>query len=298
MTPRYDLLPQPTSPRVITPELGEQHTKFPIKSGDRRTVTCDVIIPYRTDANWTITSVESILNQNYAQPIIHIVGDDPDPSAETELRRAFVDITNIRWYRTKRRLGQSIIINCLFDYMETPYFAIQDNDDIAAPNRLWRSISILEDGYDMFGAAMEQFIDYRRGGPTAKRYLRDTPYHVSGVHWIDIPYGAILHGTMAMRRSLLERLNGYGELISSGDCELINRAYIAGAKVYISDQVVAWRRLHDDSVSLSTEILTPEQKFTKVTRERCFAEWKVPGCDLTKYGYLDRYRSGDELIRL
>jgi hypothetical protein len=44
--------------------------------------------------------------------------------------------------------------------------------------------------------------------------------------------------------------------------------------------------------------LHPKDTFRLETANRCFREWEQPGCDLAAYGCLDRYRSGDELIRL
>ncbi len=286
---------------VLAPLEGDQHRVAPILAGRRQPVRCDVILAYcPANLRWTLAAAESILNQAFAEPVLHLVADGGSAMDDRGLKNALAGVACCRWYRAPNRLGPYRIANNLFDYLETEYYAIQDADDLSAPNRLWRSVRILEDyGYDIFGGAMEQFADYRRRSPLVQTALANAPYQMPGVYWLRTPRGAIIHGAMTCRKSWFERLNGYGDFTSGGDCEFISRAHAAGAKTYVSHQVVAWRRLHDRSLSYSTARTLPaHEQFSPREAQRRFAEWKRTGCNWASYGRLDRCRGGGDLIKL
>ena len=286
---------------VSSPPHGDQYRFAPIVPGKRQPVRCDVILPYcATNLPWTLCAAESILNQAFAEPVLHLIADGNGPIDDRGLKEALAGVACCRWYRTRERLGPYRITNNLFDCLETDYFAVQDSDDLSAPNRLWRSVRVLEDhGYDIFGGAMEQFTDHRQRSRLVETALANAPYQMPGVYWLKTPQGAIIHGGMTCRKSCFERLNGYGEFISGGDCEFISRAHVAGTKIYMSHQIVAWRRLHDDSLSYSMPVkLQRNEQFNPDEAQRRFTEWKQQGCDLASYGCLDRYRSGADLVRL
>ncbi|NLX96469.1 MAG: glycosyltransferase family 2 protein [Rhodopirellula sp.] len=286
---------------ILAPARAEQYRFAPILPGKRQVVRCDVILPYcATNVRWALAAAESILNQAFAEPVLHLIADGDTAVEDRRLKDALGDVACCRWYRTRKRLGPYRITNHLFDYLETEYYVVQDADDLSAPNRLWRSVRVLEDhGYDIFGGAMEQFTDYRCRSEASVASLGRSPYQMPGVRWMKTPQGAIIHGGMTCRKSCFERLGGYGEFISGGDCEFIARAHAAGAKIFVSHQIVGWRRLHEDSLSHSMPVkLRLDEQFNPDEVKRRFEEWEEEGCDLASYGCLDRYRSGGELIRL
>ncbi|NUQ65978.1 MAG: glycosyltransferase [Pirellulales bacterium] len=286
---------------AVAPARAEQYRFAPILPGERQVVRCDVILPYcATNARWALAAAESILNQAFAEPVVHLIADGGARIEDRALKEALSGVDCCRWYRTRKRLGPYRITNNLFEYLETDYFAVQDADDLSAPNRLWRSVRVLEDdGYDIFGGAMEQFVDYHQPRERMLAALARTPYQIPGARWRKTPRGAIIHGGMTCRKACFERLGGYGAFVCGGDCEFISRAHAAGARIFVSHQIVGWRRLHEDSLSSSmSSRLQPHEQFSREEAKRRFAEWQQDGCDLKSHGCLERYRAGGELVRL
>jgi glycosyltransferase involved in cell wall biosynthesis len=270
----------------------------PIVPGKRETVTCDVVIPFEDSSpDWLSGSVESILNQNYAQPIIHLVADgQTNKSVIQHALHEFVH-PNIRIYQSRTKLGPHRLTNCLFDFFETDFLCIQDSDDIATPNRIWRSVSVLQaTKSDIFGAVMEQFIDYRHQSEGTQEQLRVFPYFVTGTKWHNIPDGSIIHGSMTLTCGFFEEINGYADLDATGDCELVSRAWAANANVYLSEQVVALRRLRSDSLSHGTS----QERLQEIDAQILAAIKSFPEDDFDpfEYGSLDTYRSALDIIKL
>lgn len=235
-------------------------------------VRCDVVLPYTGHTlRYLGSSLDSILNQQLADCIVHLIADAVDPAADEPVLRPYRGNPNLRLYRNDRQLGPHHCVHRVFDYLETEYFAIQDSDDISLPHRIWHSLTELRHhGCDVFGAAMENFIDWEsRDDVTLERYIqRNGTIMRSGKRATASPSGFLLHGTMVIRRTTFERLNGYNEWFSGCDMEFIERAYRAGIPVRVSDAVVGLRRLHAHNVSLSKRFKEPSPYSQRIQDER------------------------------
>jgi hypothetical protein len=289
-------------PRMKHPWPGELQYVFPVAKGCRIPVTCDVVLPYdSTTAKWTLAAVESVLNQVAAQPVIHLIADQVPADVQAPIREALRKLPSIRWYETKVRLGPYRVTNAVFDYMETSYFAVQDSDDLSAPNRLWRAVNVLEElRYDVFGGMTENFVDYKDGGRWSRRWLSEMPAHHSGVAWKKVPAGGVIHGTMVVRRGWFEKINGYASLMGGGDCEFTSRTYAAGGLVFISDQICSWRRMRENSLSIAmTDDSLPDVEiFPPETALQHLEKWKEADANFKEYGTLDMYRDARDIVRL
>ncbi len=61
-------------------------------------VTCDVVIPYHTPAlPYVHAAIDSILNQQNARCIIHVIADAVDTEHDQRIRQMYKDAPNLRF---------------------------------------------------------------------------------------------------------------------------------------------------------------------------------------------------------
>lgn len=208
-------------------------------------VKTDVVIPFcEVDKHYLIEAVESILAQEHAAPIMHIVADGcewPD----------LIDHPSIRRYQASGGQGPYRITNALVDYFETEYLAIQDCDDISTPDRLWRQIQTMRlTDYEMISGAMEQFVaDECKDDPKAVALCNGWPKIYTGMCYPDSPKGSAVNSVKTMTVEIFKRLGGFCDWMMSADHEWDNRVSYAGSKIFHSIDTFGRRRLHTRSLS-------------------------------------------------
>lgn len=253
-------------------------------------IRCDVVIPYcQKNLQWLAAAVDSILNQAEAECIVHLIADGftvPDDPAEQ-----YANHPQVRLYRNEKTIGPYRTMNRLFDRLETDFIAVQDSDDIAMPHRIAHSIEKLRNG-DVYGGAMRQFVSHEARDEESLRRLSVTPVHTSGhSKWRLCPNGNILNGTLVMRKTAYQRLNGFADLMGSGDLEFATRCHRSGATVVTDDEIVGLRRLHSESLSHGSihGDKTASRNAAHETIQQYY-EIMVPGCDFRQFGSLSKER--------
>lgn len=243
-------------------------------------------------------SVESILNQVGATCIIHLIADgfdDPDDPAWK-----YADLPNVRWYRNSESIGPYRSTNRIADRFETPYLAIQDSDDIALPHRIEYSIQFLrEKRAEMMGAAMRQFTSYESRDRASVERVRSQPVLKSGWYrWEVSPDGVVINGARVMTVDLFHRVNGFASYETTADLEFTTRCLRAKVPVSISEEVVALRRVHGQSLSHNGRA----KGIGSASRERCYQQIKASyermtaGFDPGQFGGIDLEREQSYLI--
>lgn len=258
--------------------------------------SCDVIIPYHEPTvRWLPMTIDSILNQQHAECIVHLIADAIDPSLDEGILREYEHLPQVRMYRNTERLGPYQSLHAIFSHLETDYIAIQDSDDIALPHRIWHSVtSMREHDADIFGGAQENFIDWQsRENPDLKQYV---DWHgnimFSGVHVRGTPSGRVNNPTMVVKKSCFEELNGFSCWLTGCDTEFIERAHRAGAKVHVSDAVVLLRRKHGSSFASSVDYGNGSDVSERIFKQRNlhYNEF-TPGFDPKLFGSLHKKAS-------
>jgi hypothetical protein len=242
----------PGPPPRYRPRLGllDHHARgFP-----RQPVECDVVLPFHGHLPYVRQALESILEQDSAEAIVHLI-DDATPAGADELLRYWGSHSRVRTYRNTRNIGQFHSFNNVFPYFETGLVAVQDGDDISRPDRLHRSGNLLRlADADIFGGRSQVF-----GDVPAERDGRRDPRRRRGplFAWSIYPYrgaGFFMENPTAMFRvAAFEAVRGfadYGDLDCNKcglDTEFYARAFYGGARFAISRRVVVDYRLHGDS---------------------------------------------------
>jgi len=106
---------------------------------------CDVVLPYYDSTDpYVQTAIDSILIQQDARCIVHIVAIDVMEENYRRLTRHYDGYTNLRFHRMAKPLGFYNLLLYLLEEYETDYIAFQHSSDIALPWRIKNSISLLQ----------------------------------------------------------------------------------------------------------------------------------------------------------
>ena len=103
-----------------------------------------VLMPvYNTPEKILRATIDSILNQTFADFELIIADDSPDPEETGKIVKSYPD-KRIRYYTNEVNLGISGTRNRLLELSEGEYLAICDHDDISVPDRFEREVSFLD----------------------------------------------------------------------------------------------------------------------------------------------------------
>lgn len=249
---------------------------------------CDVVIPYcQTNLRWLGAAVESILNQTGVECVLHLIADGFDRNDDPALK--YAGLNNVRLYRHNESIGPYRSTNRIVDRLETDLLAIQDSDDIALPHRLRLSIGeMLRARAEMWGGAMMQFATYESRTSRTSDKVNRVPIHKSGWHpWRISPDGALINGTRLLTVECFRRLGGFAAFRGSSDCEFTTRAIRSGVKICMSNEVVALRRVHGESLSYGSAYGVGSAS-RKNWHAQILESYKrmVPGFDPAQFGNL------------
>lgn len=226
---------------------------FPAEARLASSMCCDVIIPYHHEnLPWVRESVESILNQNGVECIVHLIAD-----GFTAVDDPVLDLSRhpqVRWYRNDSVIGPYRSVHRIFQFLESDFIALQDSDDIALPFRIRRAIEALcREEAELYGAAMRQFVSFEDSSPELHQLSLREPIFRSGPRTLWCPEGRIVNGTMVIRKRTFQYLNGFMPLRGGADAEFATRARRAGVRVFCDSEIVGLRRLHSGSLSSSAD---------------------------------------------
>jgi glycosyltransferase involved in cell wall biosynthesis len=205
-----------------------------------------VILPVRNGGRWLRQAVDSILEQSL-QHLELIVVDDHSSDGCTEAL-AGIDPRLRILHNTGR--GVSSAFNAGFAHSTGRFIARMDADDIALPQRLEIQVDYLRQNpaIDLCGARVEIFIgDGGDGAQPAggnRRYQSwlngcSSPAAIHRELFVESP---IPNPTTLFRRTVLERLRGYGDPDWPEDYDLFLRADLNGMRLGKPDPILLrWR---------------------------------------------------------
>lgn len=160
-----------------------------------------VVMPVHNAGTFLHESIESILNQTFANFEFVILNDCSTDGSEKVLRRWEQKDSRIRLYQSKFRLGLAGSSNSVVHKARAPLIARMDADDICEPERLQREWEVMRDNPDVaLVGSLADGIDAagERIRPRDRwRILRRSEY---------VPFP---HGSVMFRRQIFEAVGGY-----------------------------------------------------------------------------------------
>jgi len=265
-------------------------------------IECDVVLPFFGHLDYLDDALTSVLEQENADVVIHLL-DDASPVPTDDVLRRWSNHPRIRVYRNVRNLGPYTSFNNIFPYFETRLVAIQDADDISRPDRMHLSGNMLRlTNAGIFGAASRHFQD-----SSASPGEGDVPSSAGrmpqvnqdsysrfprpGVGWF------LANPTAMMDVGIFGALGGfadYGHHVRNKcglDTEFYLRAYYAGARFAISREFLIDYRRHADQATqnLHTGWGTELRSWSIAERSRRQQLYKKGRFDPVAFGALGRY---------
>lgn len=236
----------------------------PLRQYVHSRVLCDVIVPFHGQLHFVHEAIESLLHQDNAEAIIHLI-DDASPEDTTAFLNDWSRHPQLRVYRNRENIGQFQSFNNVIPCCETDLVFVQDSDDISLPHRLaWTAELFHRTGADYFGAAVELFGDDVLIRPTlvvgdelktiprASRRGSFYPRWETAGYFVENP-------TAAFRVAMFRELGGYADFGNRQqnraclDTEFQLRCLYRGVRFAISQRVVTRYRVHTQSATQNRE---------------------------------------------
>lgn len=206
----------------------------------------DVVVPFHAgDSQWLGECLRALDLQRGVEAIAHVVAD----SCDFPTLPVFEALT-VMQYQTPETWGPYRIANSLvrWGHCEAEWLAIQDADDISLPDRFWRQIQTLRHhNADMISSAMNNFMEQCGCSKVEEHFSRE-PICEPGVIFASCSLGRVVNSSRTMRRAFFEQLNGFADMLCSGDFQIDTRARCCGT-VIDDHTVLGRRRLHAGSLS-------------------------------------------------
>ncbi len=121
-----------------------------------------VLMPvYKTPEAYLRETIESVLNQTYADFEFLILDDCPEQPVE-DIVKSYSD-DRIKYYKNEQNMGISKTRNKLINMAKGEYLAVQDHDDISLPERFAEEVSFLDKhpDYGVVSALHYNFVSKR-----------------------------------------------------------------------------------------------------------------------------------------
>ncbi len=263
---------------------------------------CDVVLPFRGQLPYVEEALESILRQEQATPIIHLI-DDATLDDTTEFLNHWAQHPQLRVYRNRENIGQFQSFNNVAPYWETDLVAVQDADDISLPHRLhWAHQMLHWSGADYFGGAVELFGDDELIRPVMSETadlvrMKRAAYRRSFYpRWAKADY-FLENPTAVFRTAMFREMGGYADFGSrlmnrtSLDTEFQLRCLFRGVRFAITCEVVTRYRVHPESATQDRQTgwgTSPRAESIRQVEARCRL-FRQGDFDPRSFGALGRY---------
>ena len=173
-----------------------------------------------------LLSIQSILNQTYANFEFIIVNDNPENTQLKMMLEKFEQQDpRIRLVRNEKNIGLAVSLNKGIDIAQGEYIARMDADDISRPKRLERQYQFLEKHIQYaFAGCNADLID--ENGIWGARIMPEKPEKRDF-----LPFSPFIHPSVMVRREVYLMSGGYyvsKETWRCEDYELFMRLYAQG----------------------------------------------------------------------
>lgn len=210
----------------------------------------DVVIPFWWgDVKYAAEAVVSILNQIGITPYIHIVADGAKDNEVYQCLKQLPEAKNVKKYLSQDTLGPSVLVNSIVKHhCLTDYVAIQDADDIAFNFRLKKQYEVIGPDTEAVhsSAAMIQF---PAENYTGRRHKEQPAIYCLNQTYGNMPRGKFINSTRMIRKDTFIELNGFPDMMVSGDLVFDNNLIYLEYKSICFDEPLAYRRVHDTSIT-------------------------------------------------
>ncbi|MFH1593985.1 MAG: glycosyltransferase [Candidatus Omnitrophota bacterium] len=204
-----------------------------------------VLTPAYNAGKYIAHSIESVLNQTYADFELIIVDDGSSDNTPDIIRR-YKD-PRIRLFRNERNIGQTKTLNKAIGFAEGELIARMDTDDISFKNRFEKQVKFLSEHEDIVGIGSSGVVIDNSG---KKLGLRPSPTDTEEIKLELLFINPILHSSIIFRKDVLKDIGHYDEEFLLGqDYELWSRMVLSGYRITNIKEPLIFLRIHSDSLT-------------------------------------------------
>lgn len=190
-------------------------------------------------------SLDSMLSQTVPPSEIVMVKDGPLTqgleAVLDEYDDAWPDMFKFVSYGENRGLGYALhqgMLTCSNEIV-----ARMDTDDIAAPDRMEKQLALIEDGLDMVGSQVVEFIE----SPDKPVAITDLPEGTDAIGAYSKRRNPFRHPSMSFKRSMVLKAGNYSsEFLFFEDWDLFNRMLACGCRADNIDKPLVAMRVSED----------------------------------------------------
>lgn len=268
-----------------------------------RRVACDVVLPFWGQLDHVRQAMESLLAQQDADLVIHLI-DDATPEDTDAFLRHWAAYPQVRTYRNVRNLSQFTSFNNVAPYFETDLVAVHDGDDVSLPQRIHFAGNALRlSGADIFGSAVviqhgsEPVVEVGWNELPADMFISQeadmciSSWPTPEVFWF------VFNPSMVLRTDVFRVLGGFGDFggnvrnRTGHDIEFCLRAYHHGMRFALSRHPTVRYRQHPDQTTRSplTGFGSDAEGWTSHEARRRGALYRRNRFDPVAFGALGKY---------
>ena len=189
---------------------------------------------YKENPTFFETAIESILNQTLKTNDFVIVADGPLGEPLEAVLRKYESNPIFTIVRTPENKGSGAASQAGLPYIKNEVFAKMDSDDISVPERMEKELAKINDGYDVVGGFIAEFID----DPQSIISIRKPPEQHDDIVKFSKKRNPISNVTIMYKKSKIESVGGYPDLKVLEDYTLDIKLIQSGCKVYNIQEVM------------------------------------------------------------
>lgn len=191
-------------------------------------------------------SIDSVMKQTYTDFEFIIVVDNPNYSEAINLLSYYRSIDNrLQYYINESNIGLALSMNVAASKANGMYYARMDADDIAAPDRFEKEVTILNTGNYDFVFCDFSFID-ENGNILEKETYIFNDKQIS----ILLPLRNIIHHpTVMFTSNIFNTVGGYRNYICAQDYDLWLRMLKANCRFHMINEKLMKYRIRGNSTT-------------------------------------------------
>ncbi len=180
-----------------------------------------VVVPVYNGAQHLAEAIDSVLAQTFSDFEVILVDDGSSDDSWALLSAYGERDPRVRPHRLGRNYGHHVASNRAIELASGRYVARLDQDDLALPDRLSRTVDAFDANPDV-GLVHSQYV---RWLPRGERVMRTPPSTDASLRVHELFRNTVCHSTLTIRAEVIDQLGtAYQDLPGPQDYDLIVRA--------------------------------------------------------------------------
>lgn len=205
-----------------------------------------------------VTAIESIVNQTLKTNDFVIVADGP---LTFELDAILEQYTGkypyINLIRLEKNKGSGYASQQGLKHIKNEVLAKMDSDDISVLDRMEKELAKINEGYDVVGGAIAEF----SSDPNKIEGIKRLPQKLEDIIKFSRRRNPIANVTVMYKKSMIEQVGGYQDLVMLEDYTLAIKLIQSGAKVInLQEVMVNVRSGREQMIRRSNKMLYKNMK--------------------------------------